>query len=180
MKAYIWGWWKCITLPGPILCLQILDLCLCQDGMSTWSRAAIKKQKKMVKVLIYDTLNSHFTPSVSSGFVHMTTCFGPRGTIFLPQKPYLTDGTLREQVAASSICSVYRDDNFSNSKYIWGDTVLKSIKKKKTQYSEQGLSWTFFPNRWSIHWRTFTLTQVSHFFNHQYIRQKCLQTCKWI
>uniref|UniRef100_A0A674N6X6 ATP-binding cassette, sub-family D (ALD), member 4 n=1 Tax=Takifugu rubripes TaxID=31033 RepID=A0A674N6X6_TAKRU len=34
-----------------------------------------------------------------SGFVQMTTCFGPRGTLFLPQKPYLTDGTLREQVA---------------------------------------------------------------------------------
>ncbi|XP_068610264.1 lysosomal cobalamin transporter ABCD4 [Brachionichthys hirsutus] len=33
-----------------------------------------------------------------SGFVEMTTCFGPRGTLFLPQKPYLTDGTLREQV----------------------------------------------------------------------------------
>lgn len=33
-----------------------------------------------------------------SGFVQMTTCFGPRGTVFLPQKPYLTDGTLREQV----------------------------------------------------------------------------------
>ncbi|KAF3849839.1 hypothetical protein F7725_019558 [Dissostichus mawsoni] len=31
------------------------------------------------------------------GFVQMTTCFGPRGTLFLPQKPYLTDGTLREQ-----------------------------------------------------------------------------------
>ncbi|KPP65030.1 ATP-binding cassette sub-family D member 4-like [Scleropages formosus] len=34
----------------------------------------------------------------SSGFIHMTTCFGPRGVLFLPQKPYLTDGTLREQV----------------------------------------------------------------------------------
>lgn len=33
-----------------------------------------------------------------SGFVQMTTCFGPRGILFLPQKPYLTDGTLREQV----------------------------------------------------------------------------------
>ncbi|KAM4633388.1 lysosomal cobalamin transporter ABCD4 [Polymixia lowei] len=33
-----------------------------------------------------------------SGFVQMTTCFGPRGVLFLPQKPYLTDGTLREQV----------------------------------------------------------------------------------
>lgn len=38
------------------------------------------------------------TSPVSSGFVQMTTCFGPRGTLFLPQKPYLTDGTLREQV----------------------------------------------------------------------------------
>ncbi|XP_048841780.1 ATP-binding cassette sub-family D member 4 isoform X1 [Brienomyrus brachyistius] len=34
----------------------------------------------------------------SSGFVQMTTFFGPRGLLFLPQKPYLTDGTLREQV----------------------------------------------------------------------------------
>ncbi|KAJ8269905.1 hypothetical protein GJAV_G00108090 [Gymnothorax javanicus] len=34
----------------------------------------------------------------SSGFVEMTTCFGPQGILFLPQKPYLTDGTLREQV----------------------------------------------------------------------------------
>uniref|UniRef100_A0A8C7JBN9 ATP-binding cassette, sub-family D (ALD), member 4 n=1 Tax=Oncorhynchus kisutch TaxID=8019 RepID=A0A8C7JBN9_ONCKI len=32
-----------------------------------------------------------------SGYVQMTTCFGPRGILFLPQKPYLTDGTLREQ-----------------------------------------------------------------------------------
>ncbi|KAK6297810.1 hypothetical protein J4Q44_G00323930 [Coregonus suidteri] len=33
-----------------------------------------------------------------SGYVQMTSCFGPRGILFLPQKPYLTDGTLREQV----------------------------------------------------------------------------------
>nr|XP_055038891.1 ATP-binding cassette sub-family D member 4 isoform X1 [Misgurnus anguillicaudatus] len=33
-----------------------------------------------------------------NGSVDMTTCFGPRGVMFLPQKPYLTDGTLREQV----------------------------------------------------------------------------------
>uniref|UniRef100_A0A673WP48 ATP-binding cassette, sub-family D (ALD), member 4 n=1 Tax=Salmo trutta TaxID=8032 RepID=A0A673WP48_SALTR len=29
-----------------------------------------------------------------SGYVQMTTCFGPRGILFLPQKPYLTDGTI--------------------------------------------------------------------------------------
>uniref|UniRef100_UPI00398EAC5A lysosomal cobalamin transporter ABCD4 n=1 Tax=Pristiophorus japonicus TaxID=55135 RepID=UPI00398EAC5A len=32
------------------------------------------------------------------GSVRMLTCFGPRGILFLPQKPYFTDGTLREQV----------------------------------------------------------------------------------
>lgn len=50
-----------------------------------------------------DCTSSDVAPScVFSGFVRMTTCFGPRGTLFLPQKPYLTDGTLREQVTASS------------------------------------------------------------------------------
>ncbi|KAI5105993.1 ATP-binding cassette sub-family D member 4, partial [Silurus meridionalis] len=33
-----------------------------------------------------------------SGFVRMNACFGPRGIMYLPQKPFLTDGTLREQV----------------------------------------------------------------------------------
>lgn len=42
----------------------------------------------------------------SSGFVQMTTCFGPRGTLFLPQKPYLTDGTLREQVSFFLCCII--------------------------------------------------------------------------
>ncbi|XP_048393137.1 ATP-binding cassette sub-family D member 4 isoform X2 [Stegostoma tigrinum] len=32
------------------------------------------------------------------GSVRMLTSFGPRGVMFLPQKPYFTDGTLREQV----------------------------------------------------------------------------------
>ncbi|GCB82028.1 hypothetical protein scyTo_0022858, partial [Scyliorhinus torazame] len=31
------------------------------------------------------------------GSVRMLTPFGPRGILFLPQKPYFTDGTLREQ-----------------------------------------------------------------------------------
>lgn len=28
----------------------------------------------------------------------MLTCFGPRGVVFLPQRPFFTDGSLREQV----------------------------------------------------------------------------------
>ncbi|XP_043372098.1 lysosomal cobalamin transporter ABCD4 isoform X9 [Dermochelys coriacea] len=32
------------------------------------------------------------------GNIHMLTCFGPHGVVFLPQRPFFTDGTLREQV----------------------------------------------------------------------------------
>ncbi|KAM6254459.1 lysosomal cobalamin transporter ABCD4 isoform 3-T3 [Spheniscus humboldti] len=32
------------------------------------------------------------------GSVKMLTCFGPRGVVFLPQRPFFTDGSLREQV----------------------------------------------------------------------------------
>ncbi|XP_078263012.1 lysosomal cobalamin transporter ABCD4 [Rhinoraja longicauda] len=35
---------------------------------------------------------------ITQGSLRMATCFGPRGVLFLPQKPYFTDGTLREQV----------------------------------------------------------------------------------
>ncbi|KAG7265271.1 hypothetical protein CRUP_020517 [Coryphaenoides rupestris] len=38
------------------------------------------------------------TGTGKTSLLRMTTCFGPRGIMFLPQKPYLTDGTLREQV----------------------------------------------------------------------------------
>lgn len=29
----------------------------------------------------------------------MLTCFGPQGVVFLPQQPFFTDGSLREQVS---------------------------------------------------------------------------------
>lgn len=34
-----------------------------------------------------------------TGSVQMLTDFGPHGVLFLPQKPFFTDGTLREQVS---------------------------------------------------------------------------------
>ncbi|XP_019344254.1 lysosomal cobalamin transporter ABCD4 isoform X6 [Alligator mississippiensis] len=34
----------------------------------------------------------------TQGSVSMLTCFGPHGVVFLPQRPFFTDGTLREQV----------------------------------------------------------------------------------
>uniref|UniRef100_A0A6Q2ZDX1 ATP-binding cassette, sub-family D (ALD), member 4 n=1 Tax=Esox lucius TaxID=8010 RepID=A0A6Q2ZDX1_ESOLU len=48
---------------------------------------------------------------VDSGFVQMTSCFGPRGIIFLPQKPYLTDGTLREQVTLTFDKTIWSVDD---------------------------------------------------------------------
>ena len=34
-----------------------------------------------------------------AGSVQMLADFGPQGVLFLPQKPFFTDGTLREQVS---------------------------------------------------------------------------------
>uniref|UniRef100_A0A671KIB2 ATP-binding cassette sub-family D member 4-like n=1 Tax=Sinocyclocheilus anshuiensis TaxID=1608454 RepID=A0A671KIB2_9TELE len=48
------------------------------------------------KTSLLRVLNGLWEPC--NGSVEMTTCFGPRGVLFLPQKAYLTDGTLREQV----------------------------------------------------------------------------------
>lgn len=41
----------------------------------------------------------------SAGSVQMLADFGPHGVLFLPQKPFFTDGTLREQVSRASIPS---------------------------------------------------------------------------
>lgn len=39
----------------------------------------------------------------SAGSVQMLVDFGPHGVLFLPQKPFFTDGTLREQVIPGPI-----------------------------------------------------------------------------
>lgn len=38
-----------------------------------------------------------------AGSIRMLTCFGPRGVVFLPQRPFFTDGSLREQVSPGSV-----------------------------------------------------------------------------
>lgn len=40
-----------------------------------------------------------------AGSVQMLADFGPHGVLFLPQKPFFTDGTLREQVSGSGLRS---------------------------------------------------------------------------
>lgn len=68
-----------------------------------WGSSTASGRRRVVREPQQEVLankgSGAFTSPVSSGFVQMTTCFGPRGTLFLPQKPYMTDGTLREQVA---------------------------------------------------------------------------------
>lgn len=97
-KIWVWRlvrermcwWWE----------TQALARHLCW-GSSTASgrRTVVSAHQEVVKMcIVLFFFKIWGTSPVSSGFVQMTTCFGPRGTLFLPQKPYLTDGTLREQV----------------------------------------------------------------------------------
>ncbi|KAK3551465.1 hypothetical protein QTP70_017411 [Hemibagrus guttatus] len=51
------------------------------------------------KTSLLRVLNLLWEPA--NGSVQMNTSFGPRGIMFLPQKPFLTDGTLREQASSS-------------------------------------------------------------------------------
>ncbi|XP_061125440.1 ATP-binding cassette sub-family D member 4 isoform X2 [Syngnathus typhle] len=80
-----------------------------------------------------------------SGFVQMTTCFGPRGTLFLPQRPYLTDGTLREQV-------IYPlKDIYPQSASVDDDRIMKFLKMagvsslvKRTGGLDEVVDWNWY------------------------------------
>ncbi|KAK9953040.1 hypothetical protein ABG768_017066 [Culter alburnus] len=72
------------------------------------------------KTSLLRVLNGLWEPC--SGSVEMTTCFGPRGVLFLPQKAYLTDGTLREQV-------IYPlKDIYPSSESIDDERILKYLE----------------------------------------------------
>ncbi|XP_077592917.1 lysosomal cobalamin transporter ABCD4 [Stigmatopora nigra] len=79
------------------------------------------------------------------GLVQMTTCFGPRGTLFLPQKPYLTDGTLREQV-------IYPlKDIFPASGFVDDDRIMKFLQLagvsslvERTGGLDQSVDWNWY------------------------------------
>ncbi|XP_031418986.1 ATP-binding cassette sub-family D member 4 isoform X2 [Clupea harengus] len=73
------------------LLVEDLSLRLCQG-----SHLLVVGNTGTGKSSLLRVLNRLWEPT--SGSVEMRTCFGPRGLLFLPQKPYLTDGTLREQV----------------------------------------------------------------------------------
>ncbi|XP_051738492.1 ATP-binding cassette sub-family D member 4 isoform X1 [Ctenopharyngodon idella] len=72
------------------------------------------------KTSLLRVLNGLWEPC--NGSVEMTTCFGPRGVLFLPQKAYLTDGTLREQV-------IYPlKDIYPSSESIDDERILKYLE----------------------------------------------------
>uniref|UniRef100_A0AAR2IH67 ABC transporter domain-containing protein n=1 Tax=Pygocentrus nattereri TaxID=42514 RepID=A0AAR2IH67_PYGNA len=73
------------------LLVKELSLKICQD-----THLLLVGNTGTGKTSLLRVLNRLWEPS--NGSVEMTTFFGPRGILFLPQKPYLTDGTLREQV----------------------------------------------------------------------------------
>uniref|UniRef100_A0A671KHV4 ATP-binding cassette sub-family D member 4-like n=1 Tax=Sinocyclocheilus anshuiensis TaxID=1608454 RepID=A0A671KHV4_9TELE len=74
------------------------------------------------KTSLLRVLNGLWEPC--NGSVEMTTCFGPRGVLFLPQKAYLTDGTLREQVIYP-LKDIYPSSGGLDTKVDWNwDDVL--------------------------------------------------------
>ncbi|XP_051908993.1 ATP-binding cassette sub-family D member 4 isoform X2 [Hippocampus zosterae] len=80
-----------------------------------------------------------------SGFVHMSTCFGPRGTLFLPQKAYLTDGTLRQQVIFPL------KDIYPQSGSVDDDRILKFLELagvsslvKRTGGLDRAVDWNWY------------------------------------
>uniref|UniRef100_A0A665UQT1 ABC transmembrane type-1 domain-containing protein n=1 Tax=Echeneis naucrates TaxID=173247 RepID=A0A665UQT1_ECHNA len=87
-----------------------------------------------------------------SGFVQMTTCFGPRGTLFLPQKPYLTDGTLREQVTTCSfVIYIHVFMIFLLSGSVDDDRILKFLELsgvssllKRTGGLDEPVDWNWY------------------------------------
>uniref|UniRef100_A0A8C4EXM7 ATP-binding cassette sub-family D member 4 n=1 Tax=Dicentrarchus labrax TaxID=13489 RepID=A0A8C4EXM7_DICLA len=74
-----------------------------------------------------------------SGFVQMTTCFGPRGTLFLPQKPYLTDGTLREQVIYP-LKDIYPESGIR----FHSDCLIDSNLLKRTGGLDERVDWNWY------------------------------------
>nr|XP_033808404.1 ATP-binding cassette sub-family D member 4 isoform X1 [Geotrypetes seraphini] len=53
----------------------------------------------------------------TQGNVQVPSCFGPHGILFLPQKPFFSDGTLREQVIYP-LTKIYPDSGFVDDERI--------------------------------------------------------------
>ncbi|XP_055989640.1 lysosomal cobalamin transporter ABCD4 [Sorex fumeus] len=81
----------------------------------------------------------------SRGSVQMLTDFGPRGVLFLPQKPFFTDGTLREQVIYP-LKEIYPDSGSIDDERIMRFLELAGLSSlvARTEGLDQPVDWNWY------------------------------------
>lgn len=81
----------------------------------------------------------------SRGSVQMLTEFGPHGVLFLPQKPFFTDGTLREQVIYP-LKEIYPDSGSADDERILRFLDLAGLSSlvTRTDGLDQQVDWNWY------------------------------------
>ncbi|XP_039088213.1 lysosomal cobalamin transporter ABCD4 isoform X3 [Hyaena hyaena] len=79
------------------------------------------------------------------GSVQMLTDFGPHGVLFLPQKPFFTDGTLREQVIYP-LKDIYPDSGSTDDERIMRFLELAGLSSLvvRTEGLDQQVDWNWY------------------------------------
>ncbi|XP_012872884.1 PREDICTED: ATP-binding cassette sub-family D member 4 isoform X1 [Dipodomys ordii] len=81
----------------------------------------------------------------TKGSVQMLTDFGPHGVLFLPQKPFFTDGTLREQVIYP-LKEIYPDSGSADDERIMRFLELAGLSSlvARTEGLDQQVDWNWY------------------------------------
>ncbi|XP_069345003.1 lysosomal cobalamin transporter ABCD4 isoform X6 [Eulemur rufifrons] len=81
----------------------------------------------------------------TGGSVQMLTDFGPHGVLFLPQKPFFTDGTLREQVIYP-LKEIYPDSGSTDDERIMRFLELAGLSSlvARTDGLDQQVDWNWY------------------------------------
>nr|XP_035973672.1 lysosomal cobalamin transporter ABCD4 isoform X3 [Halichoerus grypus] len=79
------------------------------------------------------------------GSVQMLTDFGPHGVLFLPQRPFFTDGTLREQVIYP-LKEIYPDSGSTDDERIMRFLELAGLSSlvTRTEGLDQQVDWNWY------------------------------------
>ncbi|XP_042333502.1 lysosomal cobalamin transporter ABCD4 isoform X2 [Sceloporus undulatus] len=79
------------------------------------------------------------------GNIHMLTCFGPHGIVILPQRPFFTDGTLREQVIYP-LKEIYPDSGSADDERIQRFLELTGLSDLllRTGGLDQPVDWNWY------------------------------------
>ncbi|XP_065796543.1 lysosomal cobalamin transporter ABCD4 isoform X2 [Muntiacus reevesi] len=79
------------------------------------------------------------------GSVQMLADFGPHGVLFLPQKPFFTDGTLREQVIYP-LKEIYPDSGSTDDERIMRFLELAGLSSlvARTEGLDQQIDWNWY------------------------------------